>query len=196
MISGLNLSFLLAAIVLVFYTLNIYFMSRFDPQRQQTKKKGWGWRYTSQVMVMSALIIVQPVLWPSLSLTKFSVGGILLQSAGVALVIISLGLHIWARAHLGKFYVERVEVQPDHRVIDTGPYRFVRHPIITSFLGLAAGMLLINPAITTTLLLAYAIWDFTGSAVREEKLLSETVTGYKAYMDRVPRFLPHLRRIR
>lgn len=35
-------------------------------------------------------------------------------------------------ATLGRFFTTTVEIQPDHQVIETGPYAFVRHP---SYLG-------------------------------------------------------------
>jgi protein-S-isoprenylcysteine O-methyltransferase Ste14 len=68
----------------------------------------------------------------------------------------------------------------------------VRHPIITSFFGLVIGLFLINPAIPTLLLILYTFWDFSKAARREEILLSKSLPDYQAYLDRTPRFLPHL----
>jgi protein-S-isoprenylcysteine O-methyltransferase Ste14 len=189
MIRSLPLSILLAVIALAFYIMNFYLMSLYDSERQQNKR-GWSWHYTLQIMAMAVIVVIQPVLWPSLSWITDTITGLIIQILGGIILTFSFCLHVWARRHLGKFYVERVEVQPDHELIDTGPYRFVRHPIITSYWGLASGLLLLNPAITTLLVLAYTIWDFTGSAMREEKLLSNTVTGYREYMNQTPRFLP------
>jgi len=109
---------------------------------------------------------------------------------------VAFALHVWSRVHLRQFYVERVEVQVDHQVIDTGPYALVRHPIITSFFGLTGGLFLLNPAIPTLFVFIYTLWDFTQSAQKEEKLLSGNVTGYEAYIHRTPRFLPRLWRPR
>jgi protein-S-isoprenylcysteine O-methyltransferase Ste14 len=193
MISGINLAVLLAAIVLSFFIMNFYFMSRYDALRPQ-QRKGWSWKYTLQVLAMSLLVILQPVLVPGMAWRTDAAAGLAIQSLGLALVAASLGLHVWARVHLGKYYVERVEVQPGHQLIDSGPYGLMRHPIITSFLGLAAGFFLLNPAVTTALVLIYTFWDFSHSAGREERLLLKTVPGYADYMDRVPRFLPRPRR--
>jgi protein-S-isoprenylcysteine O-methyltransferase Ste14 len=70
----------------------------------------------------------------------------------------------------------------------------MRHPVITSFLGIATGLFLINPALTTLAALMYAIWDFTRAASQEEILLSKTLSGYADYARQTPRFLPRLRR--
>jgi protein-S-isoprenylcysteine O-methyltransferase len=117
-----------------------------------------------------------------------------IQILGVITILSALALHIWSRVHLQQFYAERVEVQPEHRVIDTGPYRLVRHPVITSFFGIAAGLFLINPALTTLAVLCYTIWDFRRAAGQEEELLSRTLPGYADYAGRTPRFLPRLSR--
>jgi protein-S-isoprenylcysteine O-methyltransferase len=97
---------------------------------------------------------------------------------------------------LQEFYAERVEVQPEHRVIDTGPYRLMRHPVITSFFGIATGLFLINPGLTTLAALLYTIWDFRRAAQQEEDLLTRTLPGYADYANRTPRFLPRLSRSR
>jgi protein-S-isoprenylcysteine O-methyltransferase Ste14 len=103
-------------------------------------------------------------------------------------------LQVWARLHLRQFYAERVEVQPEHYVVDTGPYAHVRHPLFTSFFVFVTGLLLVSPALPTLLVAAYAFWDFSRAARQEEELLSEHLAGYKDYMARVPRFVPGLSR--
>ena len=92
--------------------------------------------------------------------------------------------------HLQQYYAERVEVQPEHKVINTGPYALMRHPVITSFFGIATGLFLINPALTTLFALAYTIWDFSRAALQEEDLLSRTLPGYADYPRHTPRYLP------
>ncbi|MGE5643101.1 MAG: methyltransferase family protein, partial [Byssovorax cruenta] len=112
---------------------------------------------------------------------------------GAILVLVALALHIWSRVHLRQFYAERVEVQPEHQVIDSGPYAWMRHPVITSFFGIAIGLFLINPSPLTLLALLYTIWDFGRAARQEEELLTRTLPGYSDYARRTPRFLPRLR---
>lgn len=119
-----------------------------------------------------------------------------MQILGLITIFMALALHLWARAHLQHFYAERVEVQPQHHVIDTGPYRYMRHPVITSFFGIATGLFLINPALTTLAALLYTIWDFRRAAKQEEDLLSQILPGYAEYANRTPRFLPRVSRNR
>ncbi|MCK7519723.1 MAG: hypothetical protein MZV64_19360 [Ignavibacteriales bacterium] len=41
------------------------------------------------------------------------------------------------------------------RRLTPGPYKLMRHPVITSFFGIATGLFLINPALTTLATLLY-----------------------------------------
>lgn len=144
------------------------------------------------MLVIAVLVITQPVLLPWLGISTQNPWGLGVQIIGLVLVFVSLILHAWARLHLRQFYAERVEVLPDHQLVDTGPYSFVRHPVITSFFGIAIGLFLVNPALTTLLVMLYTFWDFSRAARQEEELLSKALPDYTAYIARTPRFLPRL----
>ncbi|MEW6403816.1 MAG: isoprenylcysteine carboxylmethyltransferase family protein [Chloroflexota bacterium] len=191
MISGAALSILLAMIILAFYVMDFYYMMRYDQQRQQ-QGKGWSWDYTLGTLFLGLVVLLQPIFFPRIALSVDTFPGKAMQVLGGVSVLLSFGLHIWSRQHLRHFYTERVEVQSGHQVINTGPYSLVRHPIIVSFFLLVVGILLINPGITTLLVLTYTIVDFSKAAQQEEKLLSNTVAGYDAYMKQTPRFIPRL----
>ena len=191
MIKGFPLTIILTVIVLAFYAIDFYFMLRYDPKRQQ-KGKGWSWDYTLITFAAGVLILLQPIILPIIAFSTDATWGLAIQTVGGLSVLLSFVLHVWSRFHLRHFYTERVEVQSDHQVIDTGPYAFVRHPLIVSFFLLAGGVFLLNPALPTGLALIYTIISFTNSAKLEEKLLSSSVPGYEKYMSKVPRFLPRL----
>jgi len=48
---------------------------------------------------------------------------------GIAITAAGLLFALWARMHLGGNWSGTVTVKVDHKLIRTGPYRFVRHPI-------------------------------------------------------------------
>ena len=54
--------------------------------------------------------------------------------AGVALFVIGILLRWYSIIHLGRFFTVDVAIAADHQLIDTGPYRFVRHPSYTGAL--------------------------------------------------------------
>jgi protein-S-isoprenylcysteine O-methyltransferase Ste14 len=64
---------------------------------------------------------------------------------GVALMASGVVIRAWAVVLLGRFFTNDVRVHPGQTVVDTGPYRWVRHPsysgliLILIGLGLALG---------------------------------------------------------
>jgi protein-S-isoprenylcysteine O-methyltransferase Ste14 len=100
----------------------------------------------------------------------------------------------WARIHLGRFWSSAVTRKHDHRVVDTGPYRLVRHPIYT---GLLASALATTIAQATTtgivgwLLVVLGLWI---KAHAEEDFLAAELEpqAYESYKRRVPMLLPFL----
>lgn len=177
--------------IVIFYTMDFLLIRRYDRQRQASGS-GRSWDFTFFIFVLVAILVLQPVFLPILSLRIQQTWGAFIQIAGILTILAALTLHFWSRVHLQHYYAERVEVQPEHKVIDTGPYRLMRHPVITSFFGIATGLFFINPALTTLAALLYTVWDFTRAAHQEEELLTNTLPGYADYASRTPRFLPRL----
>ncbi len=182
-----------ALIVLAYYVVDFVLIAHYDRERA-TQKSGRNWKFTLFALTVAAIIVLQPLLLPGLSLTIQASWAIWIQVLGVVLAGLGLVVHVWARIHLGRFYAERVEVISGHQVIDTGPYAYVRHPIISSFFLLVIGLALINPALPTALLVIYTYWDFSGAARKEEQKLSQ-LPGYSAYMQRTTRFFPQVRQV-
>jgi protein-S-isoprenylcysteine O-methyltransferase Ste14 len=191
MLTGIYQSIALFALMCSFYLMDFILIKRFDRQRQ-AKGSGRSWDFTLLMFGAGALLILQPLFLPQLGWSTTATWGLIIQIIGLLLIIASFSLHAWARIHLRHFYAERVEVQQNHRVIDTGPYALMCHPVITSFFGIVIGMFLIVPAVTTLALMIYVFWDFSRAARQEEELLSKELPDYIAYMNRTPRFLPRL----
>ena len=195
MLLGISQSIVTLVTIIAFYAMDFTLIRRYDKQRQASGS-GRSWDFTSFIFLIVAILVLQPVLIPALSFRTTQTWGLFIQLLGVTLILGALALHIWSRVHLQHYYAERVEVQPEHKVINTGPYALIKHPVITSFFAIASGLFLINPSLTTLAALMYTIWDFTRAAQQEEDLLSRTLPGYADYARQTPRFLPRLWRSR
>jgi protein-S-isoprenylcysteine O-methyltransferase Ste14 len=100
----------------------------------------------------------------------------------------------WARIHLGTLWSGNVTRKADHRVVDSGPYGIVRHPIYT-------GLLL---ALLATAAAKGVVWSLGGflillgglwlKARQEEQWLRRELgaEAYDAYRSRVPMLVPFL----
>ena len=195
MLLGISQSIATLLAIILFYVMDFILIRLYDKKRRASGS-GRSWDFTVFIFVTVTVLVLQPILFPQISFRTTQTWGLLIQILGVITILISLALHIWSRFHLQQFYAERVEVQPEHQVIDTGPYALMRHPVITSFFGIATGLFLINPALTTAVILLYTIWDFGRAARQEEDLLTKTLPGYGEYARQTPRFLPRLWRSR
>ena len=176
-------------VVITFYIIDFLLIARYDKQRQ-AKGSGRSWGYTMIAIIVVIFIIVQPIALPQLGVHTEAWWGALAQAVGIILTISALIVQTWSRVHLQQFYAERVEVQPEHFVVKSGPYAYVRHPFFTSLFMFAIGLLLVNPALPTLLITIYVFWDFSRAARQEEALLSKNLADYVDYMACVPRFLP------
>jgi protein-S-isoprenylcysteine O-methyltransferase Ste14 len=63
---------------------------------------------------------------------------------GLFIMILGIALRQWSVLVLGQFFTVQVRVREGQTVVDTGPYRFVRHPsytaIVTTFVGMGVAL--------------------------------------------------------
>lgn len=149
-----------------------------------------------------SLVLLNMVIYASVALgmylTAIGRGRVAIPEAAfwLALLAIALGLVIrwWAVLTLRSLFTVDVAIHTGHRLVQTGPYRYVRHPAytgaLTSFAGLALcssswlSMLIILVPITLAFL--YRI------RVEERALVSAFPSEYPEYCVRTPRLIPGL----
>jgi protein-S-isoprenylcysteine O-methyltransferase Ste14 len=112
--------------------------------------------------------------------------------AFVTLATVGFTFMVWARMHLGKLWSGGVVRREGHRVVDTGPYAIVRHPIYTGLLIAALGTVLIKgTALSLAGLVVLGIAYFLKARIEEKFLRDELgAEAYDAYARRVPMLLP------
>lgn len=101
---------------------------------------------------------------------------------GIAVTFIGAGVAIYARYSLGVFWSARVTLKEGHRLIRSGPYAWVRHPIYTGIFLAVAGTALVVGEWRGILALALLVTAHARKALREESLLTrEFGEEYAAY---------------
>jgi protein-S-isoprenylcysteine O-methyltransferase Ste14 len=91
---------------------------------------------------------------------------------GTALTWMGLGVAIWARYHLGQFWSGRITLKEDHRLIQTGPYARLRHPIYTGLDFAAIGTALVIDRWRCVAGVVVIMAGFVIKGKREEALLA------------------------
>jgi len=111
-----------------------------------------------------------------------------------ALLIFAAGIIIRAYSiiYLGRFFTANVAITRDHKLIDTGPYKLVRHPsytgLLLTFFGF--GLSLCNLASLLIMIVpVYAVFLWR-IHVEEQALLGAFGGKYHDYMKRTKRLVP------
>jgi protein-S-isoprenylcysteine O-methyltransferase Ste14 len=97
---------------------------------------------------------------------------IALMIVSVALTWAGIGLALWARTHLGQYWSGRITIKEDHKLIRTGPYARLRHPIYSGLDVAVIGSALAIDHWRCMLGVCVIILGFWIKAKREEAMLS------------------------
>jgi protein-S-isoprenylcysteine O-methyltransferase Ste14 len=110
---------------------------------------------------------------------------------GLALQASGLALRTWSMRTLGTSYTRTLRTEDHQHVIDTGPYRFVRHPGYAGSLLTWTGFGLTSRSIPVIILVAALLGRaYQQRIVTEEKLLQRELPGYAEYIHRTKRLVP------
>lgn len=110
----------------------------------------------------------------------------------VAVFGLGTALRWWSIRHLGRFFTVDVAVAADHRVVDTGPYRLVRHPSYTGLLLQFAGLAfsLANSLSIAVVVLPILLALLYRIRVEEAALRHGLGAAYVDYTSRTTRLIP------
>ena len=117
-----------------------------------------------------------------------------LSAAGLLVMWAGLAVRIWAILVLGNSFRTTVEVDTGQHVVDSGPYRWVRHPSYTGIVLLMIGLGLVYgnwPALAILLVLPAGV--LIHRIFVEEAVLTEVIgRSYADYATHTKRLVPGL----
>lgn len=141
------------------------------------------------IIIVSLWLGIQMVwLFPNATvryLREFYLAGFLLFLGGLILRWYSIG-------YLGRYFTVDVSISAEHKLIDSGPYRYIRHPTYTgallAFLGLGFcfGNWLSILFMTVPIIAAF-LWRI---GIEEHALNDALGEEYRAYTQRTKRLIP------
>jgi len=110
----------------------------------------------------------------------------------VLVVLSGIAFTWWARLYLGRLWSSSVTKKADHRVVDTGPYAIVRHPIYTGIiLACAATAAQLGTALAVAGVLVLSVGFWIKGRLEERFLRGQLGEGaYDAYRQKVPMLVP------
>ncbi|HEU5379763.1 MAG TPA: isoprenylcysteine carboxylmethyltransferase family protein [Ktedonobacteraceae bacterium] len=114
--------------------------------------------------------------------------------AGIVLILLGSSLRWYAISTLGRFFTGSVVIQAGQRVIQHGPYRYMRHPSYTGILVVVAGigLMMTNWASLCSITLGLLVGLLYRISVEERVLKQELGQPYEEYMRHTRRLLPFI----
>lgn len=113
---------------------------------------------------------------------------------GIALMLAGQAFRWHAIRVLGRFFTFNVATRAGQYVVDTGPYRLIRHPAyagsLLAFFGL--GLAMTNWASLAALMLGIGAGYVLRVRVEERALCADLGQPYRDYMRRTRRFVPYV----
>lgn len=144
--------------------------------------------------------IKKPVLSYGLVAIQFlAMAGILFLADWIALngwgimQLVGAVLAIWAvlTMHLGRFNIVP-DPRPDGVLVQTGPYRWIRHPMYAAILYVFFPIIVTHASFETSILFGVLVFDLLIKLHYEERLLMTRFTDYADYQSRTQRLVPYL----
>ncbi|MFF4738468.1 methyltransferase family protein [Streptomyces sp. NPDC001262] len=123
---------------------------------------------------------------------SYSVHGPVLQGAVLAVAWAGIALRLWSIVALGRFFRGTVHIQHGHKVVTSGPYRWVRHPSYSGLLLAALAFAVLFGNGLSWLLFAACILAAVLYRIRvEERMLLDALgEEYRVYAARTRRLVP------
>ena len=95
------------------------------------------------------------------------------KNVGILLIAIGLALAVWGRHHLGQYWSARIGIKGGHKLVCSGPYAYVRHPIYSGIVIALIGTALAIGEWGCVVAACVMLVAFASKAKREEALLAE-----------------------
>lgn len=175
-------------------------LARHDPGLLAERMKG-GSRQAGQPLWDRIFVLIIQLLWFGglvlMGLDRrfgWSSMPVWLQALGDVLIVVAFWI-LWITFRENSFSapVVRIQAERGHRVVSTGPYAVVRHPLYSGGTILLVGMALSLgswPGLALNALMSVGIW---GRIFGEERVLRSDLPGYVEYAERVRyRLIPYV----
>ena len=110
---------------------------------------------------------------------------VVLRWTGAVLMAMGDLIFLVARLEMGRFWSAELTIQPDHRLIETGIFRFIRHPMYSGFLIFGVGLILLSANLFGCFYLPVVAFLIFDRLPQEEQMMQEqfgeAYTQYKSH---------------
>jgi protein-S-isoprenylcysteine O-methyltransferase Ste14 len=183
------------ALAVVFY--GIWRGTRRPAGRTSGRAAGWLHSALFYFLATAGFLGFSIVFWKPLPLDLSPGLQLVLLIIGSLVYFPGIAFLLWARLVLGKMYFVSTsfgaQLYADHKLITSGPFAIVRHPMYLGLVAAALGSLMLYQTWTTLAFALFAPFVLRRARREEAALAAEFGEQWQEYCRRVPAFIPHLK---
>ncbi len=178
-------------IYLIWFFSEIY-LNRFVRSGKSDKK--YSDKNTENYLWVSIIFSITIGVFVSANFAHPLIPGELLSLIGVIIIIIGMIIRFAAIKQLGRFFTVNVTIRDDHKLIQSGFYKYLRHPSYTgsllSFLGFGLSL---NNWLSLMIIFLPTLFAFIYRMRIEENVLAEQFgKQYLEYINKTKRIIPFI----
>lgn len=143
------------------------------------------------ILLMSLLSGVVPIIdWAYFSSSANDYNWITV--AGVVMIITGIWFRAWAVRTLGQFFTPTVQIKKEHQLINSGPYKIIRHPsYFAAFLSITGAAVLLESVTGIVVsIIAMSVAYYVRIGIEERKLSEHFGNSYREYMLNTKKIIP------
>ncbi|MHA1940947.1 MAG: methyltransferase family protein [Candidatus Hodarchaeales archaeon] len=187
-----NVLFLLFLFERGYFQLKSRIRSRKDSKYLEGKKIQTLFIIIGQLWIIGIfLYILYPdaLIWPIIDIPVW------INIFGLIFTAIGMVFELYTQISLGKQFSAYLHIRNDHKLIMTGPYKYIRHPMYTALTMVLFGLFLASSNVYVGLPLPIFVLVIGLRIGREEEVLIEKFgNDYITYMKTTGRFIPRFRK--
>ena len=152
-----------------------------------SKRKG----FEIFLLSLSSLIMITPLVYVFTDwIDSFNFNlPLFVRIIGVLGFAFAVFLHNWSHVALSVNWSPTLEIKKNQKLITTGPYKYVRHPMYAAFFiwAIFQGILLSNSLVLAVGIISIAIVYFSRVDAEEQMMIEQFGKQYREYMERTGR---------
>ncbi len=188
---------LLTCAALAIMLFGIWRGTRRLPGRTSGRAAGWLQSALFYFFATSCFLILSIIFWKPILIDLSPAVRWVSLLFGTLIYFPGMAFLLWARQTLGNMYFVSTsfgaQLFADHKLVTTGPFTIVRHPMYVGLIFAAYGSLLIYLTWTTLEFAVFAPFVLLRARREEAALSAEFGEPWREYCRRVPAFFPRFR---
>lgn len=157
-----------------------------------SKRKAFEW----SLLVLGSLMMILPLVYIFTGyIDQYNfILPLWLRILGLASFALAVFLHNWTHKVLGVNWSPRLEIKKNQKLITSGPYNYVRHPMYAAFLlwSISQGIVLPNSFLIVVSILSMGIVYFSRVNAEEQLMIEQFGNEYIKYMKKTGRIIPKI----